>query len=92
MASFALLTCTRWDPFLSNLKWNNDPNNTPSPFLLLHYHLDRLLAAARLHRWETAPNALSYESMRSECLRAVQEHPREDDSPLALKACNSIIQ
>ena len=93
MAPFALLACTRWDPLLTNLKWNNDLNNTPSPFLLLHYHLDRLLVAARLHNWETAAKALSYESIRSECLRAVQEYPRDEgEPPAAFKACNSITR
>lgn len=83
---FALLTSTRWDPLLENLKWNNDLNNTPSPFLLLGYHLDRLLVAARLHHWETAAKTLSYESIRSECLRAVEEHPPgEEGSRTAFK-------
>lgn len=84
MASFALLSSTRFDPFLTNLKWNNDQNGASSPFLLLHYHLDRLQAAAKVHGWEEAHNALSFDPFQAECHRAVQEYP-DAERPIAFK-------
>jgi branched-subunit amino acid aminotransferase/4-amino-4-deoxychorismate lyase len=82
--SFALLSSTRYDPFLENLKWNNNKDGSGSPFLLLHYHLDRLRVAARKHGWAEAVNALSWHAFRSECYRVVQAFP-EAERPAACK-------
>jgi len=72
--SFALISSTRYDPFLVNLKWNNDSEG-PYPFLLLQFHLDRLQNAAKVHGWEEAEKSLSWQALRGECHRAVQAYP-----------------
>ena len=55
MAEFELTTSLRYDPELLTV-----PGNTPpSPFLLLPYHLDRLVQAASHFEWPAAVNALS---------------------------------
>ncbi|KIM88822.1 hypothetical protein PILCRDRAFT_95446 [Piloderma croceum F 1598] len=70
--AFALLSSTRYDPFLKNLKWNNDKDGAGSPFLLLHYHIDRLRVAARRHGWSEAERVLSWHAFRSECHRSIR--------------------
>jgi len=76
--SFALLSSTRYDPFLENFKWNNNEDGSESPFLLLHYHFDRLRVAAKKHGWAEAENALSWHAFRSECHRVVQAFPEAE--------------
>jgi 4-amino-4-deoxychorismate lyase len=82
--SFALLSSTRYDPFLKNLKWNNNNDGSGSSFLLLSYHLDRLRVAAKKHSWPDAVKALSWHALRSECSRVIQEFP-EHERPAACK-------
>ena len=84
--AFALLSSTRYDPLLVNLKWNNNKDGSGSPFLLLPYHFDRLRVAARKHGWAEAEHALSWHELRSECHRVVQEFP-EIERPVACKVC-----
>lgn len=63
---FELLTSTRFDSFLLSLRWNNDQDG-PSPFLLLPYHFDRLIAAAERHGWGHVKCSLTYEKLKSAC-------------------------
>ncbi|RDB29308.1 putative aminodeoxychorismate lyase [Hypsizygus marmoreus] len=79
-----LLASTRFDPLLSTLKWNND-HDGPSQYLLLPYHLDRLVDAAGLHGWEKAKACLNYEALKSTCHRAVTDYLAQSEAALAVK-------
>ncbi|EGO02675.1 hypothetical protein SERLA73DRAFT_47874 [Serpula lacrymans var. lacrymans S7.3] len=80
---FSLLSCTRYDPYLQSLKWNNDNAGNPSPYLLLSYHSDRLADAARIHGWgDVQPLTPLY--LKSVCDKAVQEYG-DKSPPFALK-------
>ncbi|KAJ6621137.1 aminotransferase [Mycena sp. CBHHK59/15] len=73
-SSYELLTTTRWDRFLEKQRWNNNTDDQPSSFLLLHFHLDRLrqaAAAVRLHGWPDAESAavVSYEGDPADALK-----------------------
>ncbi|KAI0361036.1 hypothetical protein OH77DRAFT_1392126 [Trametes cingulata] len=49
---FQLVSSTRYEPRFRDLAWNTDTNGAePSPYLLLRYHYDRLLNAAKAHNW-----------------------------------------
>ncbi|TFL06813.1 aminotransferase [Pterulicium gracile] len=87
MEIYELLSCTRWDPFLLNMGWNNDrEDGQSSPFLLLHYHLERLVNAADIHEWPTAKAALNLDDLRRRCLSTVDAaRADEADPPKALK-------
>ncbi|KAH7914717.1 aminotransferase [Hygrophoropsis aurantiaca] len=64
--SFSLLSSTRYDPFLRTLRWNNDPEGNPSPYLLLSYQLDRLVASAHRNGWGDL-KALNWDNLKSTC-------------------------
>ncbi|KAI0081095.1 D-aminoacid aminotransferase-like PLP-dependent enzyme [Panus rudis PR-1116 ss-1] len=67
---YELLSSTRYDEQLLNVDWNTSVNNgTPSPFLLLPYHVDRLRDAAHQHGWSDAP--LSLASLSKVCEEAI---------------------
>ncbi|KAK0466361.1 aminotransferase [Desarmillaria tabescens] len=68
-ADYELLLATRYDPLLERLGWNYDELQ-PSPFLLLRYHYDRLVAAAEQHGWTEAVN-LSYAALKTAAEEAV---------------------
>ena len=70
MTSFSLLCTTRFDPSLEAFEWNNAPDGTPSPYLLLALQLDRLLSSARLSHW-TLPDPLDYKALKIVCDNAV---------------------
>jgi 4-amino-4-deoxychorismate lyase len=58
---FELFTSLRYDPRLLTAPWNYWPVNPPAQvFLLLHYHLDRLVEAARRFEWPAALKTLSH--------------------------------
>lgn len=82
-SSFELLSCTRFDPFLANLRWNHD-NSSGSPFFLLHYHLDRLKIAARQHGWTEPEKTLSWRALQIECNRVVEPY-KSSEEPSACK-------
>ena len=64
---YQLLSCTRFDPFLATLSWNND-HDGPCSFFLLPYHFDRLASAAKAHKWNHAASSiLSYGHLKSAC-------------------------
>ncbi|KAJ7103264.1 aminotransferase [Mycena belliarum] len=71
---YDLLTTTRSDPYLERLNWNHPPAHPPSPFLLLHFHLDRLRDAALAHEWPEAHAALDYPALADACHAAVASH------------------
>ncbi|KAK0208908.1 aminotransferase [Desarmillaria ectypa] len=68
-ANYELLLATRYDPLLERLGWNYDELR-PSPFLLLRYHHDRLVAAAEQHGWREAVG-LSYTALKTAAQEAV---------------------
>ncbi|KAH9858339.1 aminotransferase [Lenzites betulinus] len=68
---FDLISTTRYAPCLRDTAWNTDANTgTPSPYLLLVYHRDRLLDAAKAHNWSCSTN-LSLEHLESLCDQAI---------------------
>ncbi|KAF9270750.1 D-aminoacid aminotransferase-like PLP-dependent enzyme [Marasmius fiardii PR-910] len=81
---YHLLTSTRYDPFLLSLGWNNDgkDDGSPSPFLQLPYHHDRLLASAERHGWD---NTLRYDELKRRCFQAVEAATLEGREGVALK-------
>jgi 4-amino-4-deoxychorismate lyase len=89
MSSFQLTSAIRYDPIHSL-------PHSPSPFLLLPYHFDRLRAAAALHGWQDTFPSLSWPSFLSTCNRAVQEYdgpgkggPLKVRSPSIIRVFNS---
>lgn len=72
-----LFSSARYDPALVQCADNSrtSPASTPSAFLLLPYHRDRLHAAARAFLWTDAANALEGDAglakLRGELERAV---------------------
>jgi hypothetical protein len=70
--SYALLASTRYDPFLMSCVWNNDPDG-PSPYLLLHYQADRLIASAALND-QTFRHGTTLSNVKALCDKVVREH------------------
>ncbi|KAJ7751214.1 aminotransferase [Mycena maculata] len=68
-----LVTTTRSDEYLSRLRWN-DHEGTPSRYLLLSYHLDRLRDAAAAHDWPDVQQALSYDALHEKCQAAIASY------------------
>ena len=79
--SFSLLCTTRFDPFLETFEWNNAPDGTPSPYLLLAHQLDRLVSSARLSRW-TVADSLDYTALKDVCDKAVRKVNADGKTPL----------
>ncbi|KAH7886024.1 aminotransferase [Phlebopus sp. FC_14] len=75
--TFSLLCTLRFDRFLETLQWNNDPDGNPSPYLLLMYQFERLVASARLNRWAVS-DTLTLANLRAVCDKAVQEAKKFD--------------
>ncbi|KAI0699388.1 aminotransferase [Cerioporus squamosus] len=56
-ADYHLLSTVRRDAQLLDVSWNTVAHaGTPSPYLLLAYHCDRLVEAARTHGWPVPAN------------------------------------
>ncbi|TFK95037.1 hypothetical protein K466DRAFT_579538 [Polyporus arcularius HHB13444] len=54
---YDLLSTVRRDAQLLRVPWNTDAHaGTPSPYLLLAYHCDRLVEAATIHQWPIPAN------------------------------------
>ncbi|KAG2154551.1 aminotransferase [Suillus clintonianus] len=82
--SFALLSSTRYDPFLISCPWNNDPDG-PSPYFLLHYQADRLIRSAALHD-QVFQEGTTLSKVKTVCDKAVQEHnDSRGETPLKLR-------
>ena len=77
----SLLCTTRFDPSLEAFEWNNAPDGTPSPYLLLSFQLDRLLSAAHHPR-------INYTALRNICDDAV----RNTDAKTPLKVIASTVR
>ena len=77
--SYQLLTSTRYDPFLATLSWNND-HDGPSSFFLLPFHFDRLISAAKIHKWDHTTSILSYDLLKSTCLDAISKERQQNSS------------
>lgn len=87
--SFSLLCTTRFDPCLKVYEWNNAPDATPSPYLLLAHQLDRLVVSARLCRW-TVSDSLDYTTLESVCDEAVRKVNGADGNT-SLKVIRSLV-
>jgi len=69
---YTLLGSTRYDPFLLSCPWNNDIDG-PSPYLLLPYQVDRLIASAALNG-QPPHNGLTLSNIKALCDSVVREH------------------
>ena len=70
-SSYSLLTSLRYYDALLQMAWNTRANGgTPSRFMLLPHHFDRLMAAVRDHGWHLP--SLSLRDLQTECEAAVQ--------------------
>lgn len=81
IASYSLLSTTRYDEELINISWNTRVNGgVPSRFLLLPYHFDRLAAAAEQHGWTVPQRSMTRDHLAQACDDAVRgvgkEHGR----------------
>ncbi|CAL1694543.1 unnamed protein product [Somion occarium] len=77
---YELLTSTRYDLQLLGLEWNTVANDdTPSAYMLLPYHIDRLRDAAKQHGWTNCLDGLTEDALQEACDAAVEaaseEHP-----------------
>lgn len=71
--TFSLLSSTRYDATLLNVDWNTEVNGgNPSAFLLLPYHFDRLVDAAKQHSWTECLKSFSLENLSRVCKEAVE--------------------
>ncbi|KAI0639951.1 aminotransferase [Trametes polyzona] len=78
---FDLISSTRYAPGLRDVAWNTDANaGVPSPFLLLRYHYDRLLDAAKVHAWPI-PRDISLARLQALCEDAVARTNNSFDTP-----------
>ncbi|GBE77444.1 aminotransferase [Sparassis latifolia] len=70
---FDLLSSIRYDHSLRDLQWNTLANGgIQSPYLLLRYHLDRLLDAAEQHGWQFL-RFITHDSLKIACDDAVRD-------------------
>ncbi|OCH89567.1 hypothetical protein OBBRIDRAFT_835733 [Obba rivulosa] len=85
---FVLLSSSRHDAALLRSPWNTAANaGVESPYLLLRYHYDRLLDAARAHGWTDTPNP-SFDDLERICDDAVRQAlavAHTQDMPLKLR-------
>ncbi|KAI0033813.1 aminotransferase [Vararia minispora EC-137] len=75
--AFSLITALRYDQALLSAPFNTSVNyGTPTPFLLLPYHADRLRSAAARHggRWVQVAQSVTVESFERACMNAVKLH------------------
>lgn len=91
MASYSLLSSTRYDNVLLDIEWNTQINEgTPSPFLLLPYHLERIADGARQHGWTERLTSLSLGELTKVCDDAVESAVgQHGDVPM--KVCTLIM-
>ncbi|KAI1793191.1 aminotransferase [Ganoderma leucocontextum] len=83
-SQFDLLSTTRRDPQLLQLPWNTSVNSgSPSPYLLLSYHCDRLRDAAKHHNWPV-PQGFSLSALEDLCEAALKD-ARAGSEDLALR-------
>ncbi|KAG7099760.1 hypothetical protein E1B28_001573 [Marasmius oreades] len=78
---YQLLSSISYDTSLLSLGWNND-HDTPSPFLQLPYHHDRLLDGAERHGWSVS---LAFSELKEKCLQAVKATKAKDGLALKLR-------
>lgn len=85
-----LLCTTRFERSLETFEWNNAPDGTPSPYLLLTYQLDRLLSSAHHCRWVVS---LDYATLKSVCDNAVHKvNGADGKTPLKVTTCLTLSQ
>ncbi|KAI0660606.1 aminotransferase [Cubamyces menziesii] len=72
--SFDLISTTRYEPCLRDCSWNTAANGgSPSPYMLLRYHYERLLDALKIHDWPM-PQEFSLSRLEEECNAGVTKH------------------
>ena len=79
-----LITALRYDRALLQCDYNTFAiHGKPSPYLLLPYHYERLLAAAHAHgrAWASAAESLTLDGVQEACRLTVRQHG-EDGGPL----------
>ncbi|KAI0363147.1 hypothetical protein BV20DRAFT_975993 [Pilatotrama ljubarskyi] len=82
-APFDLISSTRYEPRFRDLSWNTDANGgKPSPYLLLKYHRERLLDAAKVHDWRV-PTDLPVTRLEELCSAAIT---KDGDCPEMLES------
>lgn len=81
--TYSLLATLRYDPFLETLAWNNEPNGSQSPYLLLSHQLDRLVECSRASGWVSTDD-LTLDKLRDVC-NAIRDHTNGDDARRPLK-------
>lgn len=66
--NYQLISSLRYDEgALLSAEWNTSRNDgKPSPYLLLSYTVDRLIATAKVHSW-AAPAELTLDWLESRC-------------------------
>ncbi|KAI0652400.1 aminotransferase class IV-domain-containing protein [Trametes meyenii] len=81
--AFNLVSSTRFDARFRDVAWNTEAHSgVPSPFLLLNYHRDRLLGAAKTHGWDVPRESL--ETRLEELCDAAVRHSG-DNGELSLR-------
>lgn len=85
--SYQLMTATRYDKRLLDIEWNTRVNGgTPSHFLLLNYHLDRLIEASKRHGWPECLPSLTIGNLTSVCEDAVRSASTDEyNGPFKLR-------
>lgn len=87
-----LLCTTRFDPVLETFEWNNAPDDTPSPYLLLAHQLDRLIYSARLSQW-TVADSLDYTALKDVCDTTVRNvNGADGKTPLKVIKHSAFLQ
>ena len=78
---YSLLSTTRYDDDLRNVAWNTRVNGgKPSSYMLLPYHFDRLMTAARDHGWIATKQRTDYADLVAACDDAVNAARPQHDS------------
>jgi len=90
---YNLISATRYDDSLLDVAWNTRVNGgTPSRFMLLPYHFDRLAAAADEHGWIVSRRRIAWADLAAACDDAViAARPQHGNGPFKVnrKSCVS---
>ncbi|CAK5280319.1 unnamed protein product [Mycena citricolor] len=87
MDSYLLLTTTRYDQFIYDRLRFNDRGGQPSRYLLLDYHVERLLRATEddKHGWPEARAAITFENIFRACEAAVASQSGHSNEALKIR-------
>lgn len=83
---FELFTSLRYDPKLLDENFNTEVSGVPSPYLLLPYHVDRLVKQASVFEWPSAEQTMSAPDVRETVKRLCDEAvEKESDAHKGLR-------